>query len=124
MSELDLELVTSFLDEATDLLTEWERLCLLLEKAPDAQALNALFRIAHNIKGSSRAVGLNEVGEFIHIIEDVIVSLKDNKSEFNARKLKMFLGAHLILSDWFMVLRMETSYVHPYKDFLKEFFNE
>jgi two-component system chemotaxis sensor kinase CheA len=124
MSELDLELVTSFLDEATDLLTEWERLCLLLEKAPDAQALNALFRIAHNIKGSSRAVGLNEVGEFIHLIEDVIVSLKDNKSEFNARKLKMFLGAHLILSDWFMVLRMETSYVHPYKDFLKEFFNE
>jgi two-component system chemotaxis sensor kinase CheA len=69
-------------------------------------------------------VGLNEVGEFIHLIEDVIVSLKENRTEFNPRKLKMFLGAHLILTDWFLVLRMETTYIHPYGDFLKEFFNE
>ena len=69
MSDFDEELVKSFIEEASDLLSQWEGLCLLLEKEVNSETLNALFRIAHNIKGSSRAVGLNDVGTFIHIIE-------------------------------------------------------
>ena len=67
MSEFDEELIKSFLEEASDLLGQWEGLCLKLEKEVTSDTLNALFRIAHNIKGSSRAVGLSEVGKFIHI---------------------------------------------------------
>ena len=124
MSEMDEELVQSFLEEASDLLAQWEGLCLKLEKDASSDSLNALFRIAHNIKGSSRAVGLTDVGTFIHIIEDVIVSIKDGRSQFNQKKLKMFLEAQSIMNDWFAVLKVESSYKFFPDDFIAEHFNE
>ena len=124
MSEMDEELVQSFLEEASDLLAQWEGLCLKLEKEASSDTLNALFRIAHNIKGSSRAVGLTDVGTFIHIIEDVIVSIKDGRAQFNQNKLKMFLEAQSIMNDWFAVLKVESSYKFFPEDFIAEYFNE
>jgi two-component system, chemotaxis family, sensor kinase CheA len=124
MSELDEELVKSFLEEASDLLGQWEGLCLKLEKEVNAETLNALFRIAHNIKGSSRAVGLAEVGKFIHIIEDVIVALKEGKCSLTKRKLNMFLEAQSIMQDWFAVLAVESSYKFWPEDFLKTYFSD
>jgi two-component system chemotaxis sensor kinase CheA len=124
MSEMDEELVQSFLEEASDLLAQWEGLCLKLEKEASSDTLNALFRIAHNIKGSSRAVGLTDVGTFIHIIEDIIVSIKDGRAQFNQKKLKMFLEAQSIMNDWFSVLKVESSYKFFPEDFIAEYFNE
>ncbi len=124
MSEFDEELVKSFLEEASDLLSQWEGLCLKLEKEMSPETLNALFRIAHNIKGSSRAVGLLDVGQFIHIIEDVIVAIKDGKAKFNSKKLKMFLEAQSIMIDWFSVLSLESSYKGYPEAFISQYFNE
>jgi two-component system chemotaxis sensor kinase CheA len=124
MSELDDELVKSFLEEATDLLSKWEGFCLQLEKEVTPDTLNALFRIAHNIKGSSRAVGLNDVGQFIHVIEDVIVSIKEGRSQLNRKKLNMFLEAQSIMNEWFSVLMLESSYKFFPEEFMSKFFNE
>jgi two-component system chemotaxis sensor kinase CheA len=124
MSEFDEELIKSFLEEASDLLGQWEGLCLKLEKEVTSDTLNALFRIAHNIKGSSRAVGLSEVGKFIHIIEDVIVALKEGKCQLTKRKLSMFLEAQTIMQDWFAVLAVESSYKFWPEEFLKSYFSE
>lgn len=123
MSDMDSEIINTFLDEATDLLVSWEASCLELENNQNPNDLNALFRIAHNIKGSSRAVGLNDVGEFIHIIEDVIVALKDGKEKLSSKKIKMFLEAQSIMQDWFTVLRMEPNYQHDPSEFTKKYFN-
>lgn len=49
--ELDLELVVSFCDEASDLLNRWEQICLQMKKQVDPDAWQEMFRIAHNIKG-------------------------------------------------------------------------
>ncbi len=124
MSELDDDLVKSFLEEATDLLSKWEGYCLQLEKELTPDTLNALFRIAHNIKGSSRAVGLNDVGQFIHIIEDVIVSIKEGRSQLNRKKLTMFLDAQTIMNEWFAVLMLESSYKFFPEEFIGKYFNE
>jgi two-component system, chemotaxis family, sensor kinase CheA len=124
MAELDEELVKSFLDEASDLLGQWEGLCLQLEKEVHPETLNALFRIAHNIKGSSRAVGLNEVGKFIHVIEDVIVCLKEGKCTFTKRKLSMFLEAQSVMQDWFAILSGDITNNFWPTDYLKTYFSD
>jgi two-component system chemotaxis sensor kinase CheA len=122
MSELDEELVKSFLEEANDLLVQWEGLCLQLEKGVNVATLNALFRIAHNIKGSSRAVGLSEVGNFIHIIEDVIVAIKDGHAQLTKDNLKMFFEAQTIMLDWFTILGVDSSYQFWPEEFIQKHF--
>lgn len=124
MSELDSELVISFLDESTDLLNNWENICLKLESEQSPSEIDAFFRIAHNLKGSSRAVGLLSVGDFIHVLEDVIVELKENKKTYSSKMQRMFLEAHSIMTDWFTVLRLEHSYIYSTHDFIKKYFNE
>ena len=109
MADKDSELVNFFIDEAMDLVSEWERICLQLEGDSSQENFNALFRIAHNIKGSSRAVGLDEVGEFIHKVEDVIVSVRDQKTPFNSEVLSMLLASQTILSDWFNGLKVDAN---------------
>jgi two-component system, chemotaxis family, sensor kinase CheA len=104
MTERDPELVSFFIDEATDLLNDWERICLELEKAQSKDHFDALFRIAHNIKGSSRAVGLVEVGDLIHKVEDVIVAVRDQKTAFTSSVLSFLLKAHSFLTSWFTSL--------------------
>lgn len=124
MALKDSELVTFFLDEASDLLSEWERVCLGLEAEQSAESFNALFRIAHNIKGSSRAVGLLEVGDFIHKVEDTIVSVRDGKLPFSSLLLEMFLEAQSNLSAWFTILRDDPEFVFSSEEFFQKYFSE
>ena len=123
MAEKDQELINFFIDEAMDLVSEWERICLQLETDSSQENFNALFRIAHNIKGSSRAVGLDEVGEFIHKVEDVIVSVRDQKAPFNSEVLSMLLASQTILSDWFNGLKVDANYVVELTEFYAKFFD-
>ena len=73
----DKELKAAFLDEAEELLHGAEGDFLRLEKAPgDPEALESLYRVAHNLKGSSRAVGFAQFGDLTHALETVFSRLK------------------------------------------------
>lgn len=68
-----------FLDEATEQLELLERDILLLEQNPSQELLNGIFRAAHTLKGSSRAMGFTAMGELTHAMEDVFDQLRQNK---------------------------------------------
>jgi len=102
MSEFDTdqEFLKIFLEEARDILSDWERNCLALQSDPSQAVCSALFRAAHNLKGSARSVGLAEYGTFIHTAEDVITNIRDGKTEAKPEIVKALLDAQAILLEW------------------------
>lgn len=80
MDDLEKELKISFLEEAIQLLDDTEQAFLDLETQPDNPSLvDKIFRLAHNIKGTSRAVGFGDVAEFTHELENLLLAMKEEK---------------------------------------------
>jgi two-component system chemotaxis sensor kinase CheA len=62
-----------FVDESRDLIRSMEAALLALEDQPqDAEAMNALFRAAHTIKGSAGLFPFNGIVAFTHVLENVL----------------------------------------------------
>lgn len=71
---------STFAAEAAEILSALELGVLELERRrSDAEALNAVFRAAHNLKGAARVAGFAEVGELAHVTEELLVRLRDGK---------------------------------------------
>ncbi len=69
-----------FLDEANDMLAQFEQALLVMETAPDdAENLNAAFRAAHTIKGTAGMFGCEAVVTFTHEVETLLESLRSGK---------------------------------------------
>ncbi len=66
-----------FLDEAADMLHQFEQALLVMETAPDdAENLNAAFRAAHTIKGTAGLFGCEAVVAFTHEVETLMEALR------------------------------------------------
>lgn len=82
MDEFELELKQDFLSESEDLLNQAEDVFLRLEgDSNNPDLLNEIFRLAHNLKGTSRAVGFEQLAELTHIAENLILQLKEGDLE-------------------------------------------
>lgn len=67
----------TFVIECRELLQEMETGLLKLEESPDdSDAINALFRAAHTIKGSAGIVGVETVEKFTHAIENLMERIR------------------------------------------------
>lgn len=78
MDEFEIELKNDFLEESTDLLEAAEEAFLKLETERDnPELLNEIFRLAHNLKGTSKAVGFDQLAELTHVAENLILKLKE-----------------------------------------------
>lgn len=78
MDDFEIELKRDFLQEASQGLSQAEQAFLSLESDPkNPDLLNQIFRLAHNLKGTSRAVGFGEIAEFTHSFENLILKIKD-----------------------------------------------
>lgn len=92
MDEFEQELKLGFLEEARDLLVGAEKSFLELEKSPeDIDLINTIFRFAHNLKGTSRAVGLGQIAELTHEAENLLLSIKDSKIKVNDQVVSVLL---------------------------------
>jgi two-component system chemotaxis sensor kinase CheA len=78
---LDLsEALQTFFAESRGLLQEMEEALLRLEGSPgDTEAVNAVFRAAHTIKGSSGLFGLDDIVAFTHKAENVLDRVRNNE---------------------------------------------
>jgi two-component system chemotaxis sensor kinase CheA len=65
-----------FLDEAAEQLELLEKDILALETEASPDLLQEIFRAAHTLKGSSRAMGYTSMGELTHAMEDVFDKLR------------------------------------------------
>ncbi|MBI5910508.1 MAG: chemotaxis protein CheW [Betaproteobacteria bacterium] len=83
-----------FFEESAELLEEMERLLLELDVAePGKDALNAIFRTAHSIKGGSATFGFNEITETTHILESLLDKLRKDELRLRVEMVDVFLKA-------------------------------
>ena len=95
---LDQALQT-FIVEARELLQAMEESLLQLESEPgDDDAIGAIFRAAHTIKGSAGLFGLDPIVSFTHIVEDVLDRLRDGSVSVDAGLIAVLLksGDHML----------------------------
>lgn len=77
MDDFELEIKTEFIKEALMNLEEAESAFMELETSSDkGPLLDLIFRLAHNLKGGSRAVGFGQVAECTHQLENLVLKLK------------------------------------------------
>lgn len=99
MDDFELILKNEFLDEAAQSLSDTEQCFLMLENDPNnVDNLNKIFRLAHNLKGSSKAVGFLDMSAFTHEFESFILKLKNGELSFNSEIISLMLTCndHLI----------------------------
>ncbi len=81
-----------FIGEARDHLTRLEAGLAALETQPDdAEAINALFRSAHTIKGSARMIKLLGISTNAHRLEDLLGALRAGTRRPEAANLGLLL---------------------------------
>jgi two-component system chemotaxis sensor kinase CheA len=74
------QLVAAFKEETSELLAELEASLLELEKAPkNADAISAIFRACHSIKGTGGMFGFENISRFMHEIETVYDLVRSGK---------------------------------------------
>lgn len=112
---IDKEILQCFLEEALDSLAQWERACLDLETNPSEEAYNVLFRAAHNLKGASRAVGLDAFGAFVHRVEDLITLVMKGTLHLNPSIVGVFLTCQVELVNWINLLKTSPEAVPELK---------
>jgi len=80
MSAEDQELRQIFLLECEELVTLAESSVETLRAAPTEDAIHALFRAVHSIKGGAGAFGLDHMASFAHVFETYMDLLRKGKS--------------------------------------------
>ncbi len=91
---LDLgEALQTFFAESRSLLQDMEEGLLRLENTPDdAEAINAVFRAAHTIKGSAGLFGLDDIVAFTHKAENVLDRVRNNELPLTEGLIGLFLA--------------------------------
>ena len=74
-----------FLEEADEQLQELNQNLLELEKNPDGdEIINNIFRAAHSLKSSAAFVGLNDLSDLAHKMENLLQGIRDNTMEVSS----------------------------------------
>lgn len=80
MDDWEIELKAGFLEEASQAISDNEQNFLELEKDPsNTDLVDKIFRLAHNLKGSAKAVGFSELGAFTHEFESVLLKIRNKE---------------------------------------------
>ncbi|WP_051304779.1 chemotaxis protein CheW [Chitinilyticum litopenaei] len=87
-----------FFDETAEHLASMEALLLQLDPtAPDDEALNAIFRAAHSIKGGAATFGFNDLAEVTHTLENLLDRLRKHELPLQQVMIEVFLQAGDVL---------------------------
>lgn len=87
-----------FFEESEEHLAAMEALLLELDiEQPDPEQLNAIFRAAHSIKGSSGTFGFTDLTDVTHILETLLDRLRKNEISLRADMVDAFLEAGDVL---------------------------
>ena len=82
----------TFIVESRDLLQDMEDMLLGLEHSEDsADAINAIFRAAHTIKGSAGLFGLDHVVHFTHMLESLLDKVRDGDIPISSQLVAVLL---------------------------------
>lgn len=108
---MDASYLNLFLDEAVEILSDWEKACFNLELGNQTEATESLYRGAHNLKSGSAAVGFADFSTFIHKVEDLLSSLLTGRIQSSPAHVRFFLDVHTVLITWMAGIRTNTSFI-------------
>ena len=93
------QFLESFFDEAAEHIENMEAGLLQLESSPgDTELLNTIFRAAHSIKGASGTFGVHAVGEFTHVLENLLDRMRDGEIQVTSESTEVLLTSVDVLS--------------------------
>jgi two-component system, chemotaxis family, sensor kinase CheA len=96
---IDAELLALFVAEALDHLGTIESSVLALEASPDdLEKINAVFRPFHTIKGNAGALGIHDVEELAHAVEDLLDRVRKGERRMGSTEAELVLAAVDLLS--------------------------
>ncbi|MCG9095973.1 chemotaxis protein CheW [Laribacter hongkongensis] len=105
----------AFFDEAAEHLETIER--LLLESQPgqttNGEALNAIFRAAHSIKGSAGTFGFADIAGFTHGLENLLDRIRRGELPLTAGRISVCLKSRDVIADQLVAHRDGASAVDP-----------
>lgn len=85
----------TYIIESRELLASMEEALLTLEDHADAvEAVNAMFRAVHTIKGSAGLFGLDHIVRFSHIVESVLDRARSHALEIAGDLVSLMLDCH------------------------------
>lgn len=85
--------ITTFIQEARDLLEAMEEQLLELETNVDSARIDAVFRALHTVKGSGSMFGFTFLAEFTHHFENAFDQVRDGKLVVDAALIDLSLRA-------------------------------
>ena len=117
------ELRTSFLEEAREVLEEFEASILELLKQPINNGdINLMFRKIHTIKGASGAVtGAENIAMLTHEFENVLAKIKDGILLPDNTLIDIMLAANDNLTMQLAILEDQSDEYHPVDDLVHAF---
>ncbi|EXJ14949.1 chemotaxis protein CheA [Imhoffiella purpurea] len=83
----------TFIEESRELLEAMEDALLTLETSPgDTDAINAVFRAMHTIKGAAGLFGLDHIVSFTHVAESLMDRVRDGELSVDDKLIALLLG--------------------------------
>jgi two-component system chemotaxis sensor kinase CheA len=87
------EALQTFIAESRELLEEMENALLNVDLAGDqSEAINAIFRAAHTIKGSAGLFSLDHIVAFTHVVESLLDKVRDGSVTLNDEMVVLLLS--------------------------------
>ncbi|MEK7690302.1 MAG: Hpt domain-containing protein, partial [Bdellovibrionota bacterium] len=121
MSTFDLEIQAAFLEEATQLVVDAEQCFLSLENSSaDPAIIDQIFRLAHNLKGSGRAVGFGNLADFTHAFETYLLSIKKKERPVTPAVVTLLLACNDRISVLLRELKSDPASVHNNEDLVAQ----
>lgn len=124
MDDFEKELKLGFLDEAMQAIEEVEQSFLVLESNPqDKAVLDKIFRLAHNLKGSSKAVGFEQMGAFTHEFETLMLKLKNGEMPVLPQTINLMLRCNDFVRNMVETLKENLDAQFETQDLINEIEN-
>lgn len=121
MDDFELELKNDFINEALLNLEEAESAFMDLESSEDRKPLlELIFRLAHNLKGGSRAVGFAEVAEFTHHLENLVLKIQKEEVPFSRQLVTTLLLSNDRLVEMLSSLKADLNARFDNQDLIAE----
>ena len=92
----DEESLQMYVEESLEHMSNIETNLLAIEKAsdnPDEEIVNEVFRAAHSIKGGAGLMGLNNIKELAHKVENVLGLIREKKIKPDSKIISIVLSA-------------------------------
>ena len=105
------EVFKNFLIEMAERIAEFEQGLSDLEQAYSVNVINSLFRAIHTIKGGAGFFGLNKITELTHLLEDLLMKIREGDVKFDAAMMPALFSACDALND----MHNDTAYGNDFE---------